>query len=161
MATFRSGKALLQHQERRHRLVFRLMREEHEAMVDDVREDAFDLTSGNVSTKQLRRKGHPFARSRSLVRTTGKGGRRSPVPKLPINRQTGRLRRSLTVHKRYDGPRGQVIVLYFAAPHARFVLALGGTRRMVARGFWRELMKRSRMAQLRSRRRFRSKASRL
>lgn len=130
-------------------------------MVDEVKADALNLTSGKVSTAQLRRMGHPFARARALVRTRGKGGRRSPVPKLPINRQTGRLQESLTVQKRYDGPRGQVIVLYFGAKHAKFVLALGGTRRMVARGFWRELLKRSRMAQLRSRKRFKARSSRM
>jgi hypothetical protein len=56
------------------------------------------------------------------------------VPKLPINRQTGRLQQSLRITKVSGGI--QSYRLEFMAPHAKYVLAQRGTRKMVARGFW-------------------------
>jgi hypothetical protein len=96
--------------------------------VDASRADALKLTSGNLSTAQLRAMGHPYARRH----------RNTLIPPLPINRQTGRLQASLRVFRRGED-RAQ---LQFTAPHARFVLAPQGTARMLPRGLWMELRRR-------------------
>lgn len=127
MATFNDPKALAASQARRFAQVRRSMTVMHADMVQDMAKEAETLTSG-----------HPFSRRRARSR----GGIRKAlasagIAKLPINRQTGRLQRSLRVMRDGEGWRIQ-----FVAPHAKFVLAPGGTRKMVARGFWPEMRKR-------------------
>lgn len=91
---------------------------------------AIDLTSGTISTRELRRRGHPFARR-------GSTSIRTATPLLPINFQTGRLQRSLRTFRRPFGWQ-----LQFTAPEAKFVLAPGGTKLMVPRKFWTEMRRR-------------------
>jgi len=138
MATYRDPKALAISQARRFDQVRRSFTVMHADMVQDMAKEAETLTSGTTSTAQLREMGHPFSRRRARSR----GGIRKAlasagIAKLPINRQTGRLQRSLRVMRDGEGWRIQ-----FVAPHAKFVLAPGGTRKMVARGFWPEMRKR-------------------
>jgi hypothetical protein len=103
------------------------LRIEHEGLVRQMREEALLLTSGRTSTAMLRAARHPFRRKkRHLIKMH--------YQKLPINRQTGRLQKSLRVFRR-DSQGRQVIRLQFTAPHSAHVLADGGTRSMIARGF--------------------------
>lgn len=129
MATFTSAKALATHQRTRAAKVKRSLESEHGSLVEQAKQDAIKLTSGSVSTKQLRRMGHPFSRRRPQA-----------FPRLPINRQSGQLQKSLRVFRRFDA-RGLTYQLQFTSPHA-VVLRPGGTAIMVARGFWAELRKR-------------------
>lgn len=99
----------------------------------ETREEMLHLTSGNTSTAQLRRMGHPYARNRFPS-----GQTRVSLPLLPINRQTGDLQRSLftfpfTTETSFGARLG------FDSRHARFVLARGGTRYMLDRLFWQTL----------------------
>lgn len=94
-------------------------------LVEKLKAEAIKLTSGTVSTAQLRALDHPFARRHG----------QALIPKLPINLQTRRLQRSLRVMPRTV--RGDPIwQVQFTAPYSQFVLRPGGTRKMVARGFW-------------------------
>lgn len=96
-----------------------------EELVDKMRAQAVKLTSGTVTTAQLRAMDHPFARRHG----------RALIPTLPINLQTGRLQQSLRVMPRTvrGDPMWQ---LQFTAPYSQFVLRPGGTTKMLARGFW-------------------------
>lgn len=122
----------------------------HEILAKSSEEDFVELTSGTITTRELRRMGHPFARSSSVAGASrgivkgdvkkwrlssgvkGQITARGMVNRLPINVQTGRLRSSITL----SGPTGgqREYRLFAAAPHARYVLSPKGTRRMVPRG---------------------------
>lgn len=106
---------------------------EHEALVKAQVEDMQALLSGTVPTKQLVALGHPFARRSG-------GRKRGRVPSLPINRQTGRLKRSLRRKTLAESSRITYEVS-FTAPYAKYVLSPSGTRKMVGRGYWREVTK--------------------
>lgn len=123
-------------QARRFRLTSQSWRIEHKRMAEKLYGDMQWLTSGRVSTATLRRLGHPFSRRRARGFKGGVKGRVASigVPKLPINRQTGQLQRSLRMTSVPGGI--QSYRLEFLAPHAKYVLAQRGTRKMVARGFW-------------------------
>lgn len=99
---------------------------------EKARERALLLTSGTVSSATLAEMGHPFGRNPAKGRR--KGSMRGNLPRLPINRQTGALQKSLRIIPTPSGWR-----LQFTAPHSPFILAPGGTRKMVARGFWSAL----------------------
>lgn len=117
-------------------------------------------TGGGVSEKALAQMGHPFAREGSAARgivknktrfKTGgrsyrtvrskKGGgskvtqrsqvRNGIIQPLPINKQTGELRRSFKRRGTFE-----VTYMGFTAPHAKYILSPQGTKRMVARGFY-------------------------
>lgn len=135
----------------------------HREMVRGVVEDHVTYTGGTLSAQDLARLGHPYARragglgSRGAIRNASryagrglsgwetKGGkwtrstrtqirRGGAMSGLPINQNTGRLRRSLFV----AGPSGSnhEYRVGFRIPYAAFVLAPGGTSKMVARGFY-------------------------
>ena len=108
---------------------------EHEQMIRDMESDAKELVSGKVSKSTLRRLGHPFGK-------TAGGRKRGKLPLLPINVQTGRLKRSLERRKISSHSSDRVYDIGFDAPYAKYVLAIGGTKRMVSRGYWREVKKR-------------------
>lgn len=125
----------------------------HEELAKAGYSDGHELTMGRVKTKTLRQLGHPFGRGTSKATWTPTGTKRglrtkdarklfgkSTIPTLPINRQTGRLRGSL--YRRRDSGGIQSFVVGFSAPHAQYVLAVKGTERMVARGYWNEVVKR-------------------
>lgn len=118
-------------------------------LVDATWADMIELTSGTVSTAELRRLGHPFARGASVGAPSRlQRGARAPVARmrtLPINRQSGRLQKSLG--KRKVGGKGPLtrsfdVGTVKGAGRSIYVLMPAGTRRMVARGFWREVHRR-------------------
>lgn len=147
MAVFRSAQVLANSQQNRSRKVVHAWKIEHKKMAGDLGRDMQDMVSGSVKTKELRRRGHPFGRrkgriSLKLYRNTGRkqtwrAGPKSrvPTPLLPINLQSGRLRRSFRIIPQ-TGIGVQSFRLQFTARHSKFVLAQGGTKKMVARGYW-------------------------
>jgi hypothetical protein len=107
---------------------------EHEKMTKEMRSEAIGLTSGTVRTSTLRKLSHPFGRRAS-------GRKRGRLPVLPINAQSGRLRAGF-VRVKVPGGSGKIHYdLTNKAPYAKYVLSLGGTTKMVSRGFWREMRK--------------------
>lgn len=157
MAAYHSADALKAAHARKFGLIERAWRVEHQKLAYDLAKEMRYLVSGTISAKELRRRGHPFGRGRGRVSMTlfsDAGGAPSkrkyrahktrpviPTPLLPINTQTGRLARSLRIIP--EGGIGlQSFRLQFTAPEAAFVLARGGTRRMVARGYQTELKRR-------------------
>jgi hypothetical protein len=101
-------------------------------LAEQMKEEAIKLTSGTVSTAQLRAMGHPFARRHP-----------GSLARLPINRQSGGLQRSIRIMPRtVAGEEG--FQLQFTSPHSKYVLRRMGTRKMVARGFWSEMKRRFR-----------------
>lgn len=124
----------------------------HEILATSGKRDFLALTSGRIPEKTLRAMGHPFAKqgvkiqgaerglrlkdikSKKFIKSGKKGQvtRKGVVRRLPINRQSGALRRAIQLQ--YKGGPQRVFDLYSAAPHAKYVLALQGTSKMVARG---------------------------
>ena len=97
--------------------------------------DARKLTGGGVKTRTLRKLGHPFGR-----RGGGKGRRRGRLPLLPINEQSGALRRRIRLVRATGGT--QALKITTGRGRSNWVLAPAGTRKMVARGFFRQIKKR-------------------
>lgn len=121
-------------------------RKVHKIVAESGYRDFLALTSGRISSKQLAAMGHPFGRGGAVRggqrgvdpkkwKGTGKKGqvtRNGVVRRLPINRQTGRLRQGIQLaHK---GGAVDVYELFSTVPYARHVLAVEGTDRMVPRG---------------------------
>lgn len=115
-----------------------------------------ELTAGSITTAELRAAGHPFARRKLsrrgfLRERVGRGQRLvsrhsfgQSFPLLPINRQSGKLQRSLSVRVNRATATEQDIAFHATAPYAKYILAPGGTRLMVARGFRQEMNRRFR-----------------
>jgi hypothetical protein len=93
------------------------------AAVKEMGKIAQEMTSGTISTRQLREMGHPFSRRRP----------QPSVAKLPINRQSGELSNAIRLVRRVRA-NGEEIFLSVNSPHA-VVLGKRGTQRMVPRGF--------------------------
>lgn len=135
MAVFTNAHDLARHQRLRARRVQRSLQVTQAEVVAEIKQKARQLVSGTVSSRELARLGHPFARR---SRTAGGRGRaRGSLARLPINVQSGQLRESLRVFRRARAG-GTAFQLQFTSPHA-IVLLPGGTRQMVARGFWTAL----------------------
>src|SRR5690349_15088395 len=129
MAVHRDPKSLLQAQTKRFARVLADMEIEHEKLVSEMKYEAVELTSGTVSTATLRRLGHPFARRPS-------GRKRGRLKALPINKQSGRLRAGFR-RVRVPAIGGKISYdLTNKVPYAKYVLSLGGTTKMISRGFW-------------------------
>lgn len=110
-----------------------------ELLSKGVESDYRELTSGNVTTRELRRMGHPFARENPPGRQRGRLGR------LPINKQTGALYNS--IRRRWRFGRGLNVTFYIGfdprvAGRSLYVVQEHGTSRMVPRGFSEEITKR-------------------
>jgi hypothetical protein len=147
MATFTRAGDLARHQRERTERLYRSILAASEESARIAREEAEKLTSGTTSTRELTQAGHPFARARGANRFGGRG--RGTVslmrsyPLVPINEQSGRLRRSWRIFRRRDPEKGSVAFqLQNIAPESKYVLAPGGTARMIDRGFWNELNRR-------------------
>jgi hypothetical protein len=157
MATHKSVASLMRAQEERFRRMDLSMNNLHTELVRGAYRDAAELTGGKVSTRTLRQMGHPFGRIGGAgSRTTGRGiqgdprrfrgiGRKGQITRgairpLPINKQTGELRNKMKL----EGPRGveKVYSLGSSAPYAGFVLNPKGTRKMIARGYFPEIVRR-------------------
>ena len=120
----------------------------HEYLATEGRKDFQRQTGGPLKKTTLRRMGHPYARAGGTVAGAGRGAKagsysrrtglkgqitkRGQVRPLPINIQSGKLRRGIKL----DGPNGnqRTYRLYADAPYAKYVLAISGTKRMVPRG---------------------------
>ena len=116
-------------------------------MANELYEEADKLLSGTTPTSELVEMGHPYGRNDGIGGRPGRQRRikatRQLMPTLPINQQTGRLRSALRLTQRNKGT-AQVFILSVSrsvAPYAKYVLALGGTVKMVARPFWQTLFK--------------------
>jgi hypothetical protein len=129
------------------------IRKGHREIVREAWQDAQELTSGAITSKQLAAMGHPFGKGASAALSTPSGRRRGAsvasrrkhmgggsLTGLPINRQTGALQRSRYMRKVSGG--AQRFDVGFSAAHGKYVLAVRGTQRMVARGYWREAKRR-------------------
>lgn len=147
MATFASARSLAASQSKRFGLVSRAIRVEHKKLVHTVADRMVDMASGRISTKELARRGHPFGRKKGRITMTVKSAATAnqrfrahktrpvvPTPLMPINRQSGELIRSLRIIPEHGGAQ-QSYRVQFTSPHA-VVLSPGGTKNMVARGYW-------------------------
>lgn len=97
--------------------------------------EAKKLTSGAVRTKtELATAGHPFRKQRLLGIGNRIGGKSLPraYPLLPIGRQKNRVQNGWRIFKQSNG----VYRLQNIHPNSKFVLAPGGTKKAVDRGFW-------------------------
>jgi hypothetical protein len=162
MATRTNALALVEAQKAKFRASGLSGEKAWEMLPEGGEEDARELVSGTISTAELRRRGHPFARKTRLagyVGTLNKASDRNQLrraagkgtaPLLPINRQSGRLLGSIErVEMRGAGARQvQSVGFGASAGRSRFVVSPTGTDRMVARGFWNELKKRWRRRNL-------------
>jgi len=167
MGTYHSPQALAAAQRRKIAATIRSLKIEHWELGKTMAYEAAMLTSGGIRSDALARMGHPFGRGKGRksirvgatpfvtqgkkgAKMTMKGGQRHRVnlsgnvamsaPLLPINVQTGRLLRGWRLMPRPSGAT-QTLILQNVSPESKFVLRPGGTRRMVDRGFWKELKK--------------------
>lgn len=130
----------------------RLMLKIAEGLKEEAIKPALELTSGNISTEQLARMGHPFARSSRTPGGRLRRGRSAEVrqarrlagriARLPVNRQSGALQRSLKMIVRSGGEGVWRLTLETNHPHA-VVLAPAGTTHMIPRGFVEEVTRRT------------------
>jgi hypothetical protein len=118
--------------------------------------DLKELTSGGISSKTLARMGHPYARlkgkasagrrgvSKSYIKKAGLKASSGLAPLLPINRQSERLHRSVTLWHRSSRYVLEESVGFNAQKAGRSMYAVRptGTRYVVPRGIWVELRKR-------------------
>ena len=127
-----------------------LMQSIAEGLKAEAIKPALELTSGRVTKKQLAEAGHPFARSnRTAAGRLKRGATREVraarkslgrIAKLPINKHSGALQRSLHIRVRSGGGTWK-LYSYSNHPHA-VVLSPDGTPTMVPRGFVEALSKR-------------------
>jgi hypothetical protein len=122
------------------------MKQGHEDLAEKGRQDWMDLTSGQPAGKArarlLRQMGHPFGRT-----SGGKGRSRMPrkgrLPFLPIGIMSGRLRRAIRRTRAWVAGAVQAFAVEAkGVPYAAYILGDAGTRKMVGRGFQREIVKR-------------------
>jgi len=108
-------------------------------------QDSKELSSGTLTKSQTR---GAFARGRTPQQSTPAGrlrGKKPGVRLLPINVQSGRLRRSMTSRSRGQN---SFETLSRTVPYARFILSESGTRKMVARGMKQEAIRRLKARQM-------------
>jgi hypothetical protein len=118
--------------------------EVHKELVMQGQADLYDLLSGNIPLATIKAV-HPFARQGGQGTATGQkmlttkqrrrvkesiGSGRGAVRLWPINRHTSKLHDSVILSRRGGGN----YWLYAGAPYAKYVLAVDGTKKMVARG---------------------------
>lgn len=98
--------------------------------------DAQELTSGTLTRQQTKGR---FARGTSPKAATRVGRLRGRLPLLPLNIQTGRLRRSMIGRK---ATKLGFEILSKGLPYSKYILSRSGTRLMVARGLKQEAERR-------------------
>lgn len=108
----------------------RTLEEQTEVAAKKLTKALRELMSGRLKLRTLRRMKHPYAR---------RFGLRGVAPLLPINVQSGRLRRSLTTVTMKD-VHGITVEASVSTPYAEFVLS--GTSKMLARPLRKEAEKR-------------------
>lgn len=142
MSTYRDIKQLAKAQRKRFEDVDAALKTGHAQIAAAGREDLHDLTGGRISSKTLRKLGHPFGRGsapgggklqRASDRAKAKAliGRKS-VPLLPINKQKGTLRRGIFLRR--SGGSVQAFSLGSVARHNKYIFNPAGTSKMVGRG---------------------------
>lgn len=119
------------------------MKAQFEELVDETVEYSKKLLTGTISTKQLTSMGHPFSRrsfkpenkkARSKMLSMGRKMTGGSIKKLPINKQTGTLLKSAYLTKKTI--RDEITYTFgFSAPYSGYVLGIGGTSKMVSRGY--------------------------
>jgi hypothetical protein len=109
----------------------------HKDIAQASRTDAMDITAGTTKTWQLREENHPYSRAISNARGS-RGLRRG----LPINEQSGALRRAIRFRKIVAVSNIPRYELYVKRIKSAWVLNPSGTRKMIGRGFWKEIKKR-------------------
>lgn len=118
-------------------------------------DDAKQMLSGTVKTKQLRKMGHPYARALRMKADTAKpriiatkakvrkvlGIKSGTMSPLPINKQSGKLfasqyiktwKTGRDINYRYGFNESQ-------CRYAKWITAKQGTRKMRERGFWKQV----------------------
>lgn len=122
------------------------MRRVHEMLAKEGFKEFKTQTTGTISLKESAALGYLYARRKTALAGSARGAkarvsgvglkgqirRSGMVNRLPINKQTGRLHFGI----RLDGPSGlqRTYRLYSAAPHAKYALAVDGTKQVVPRG---------------------------
>lgn len=168
---FNDAMALARKQSRFASLARRLMEKHQDALISAIKIEHQQRTSGRISEKRLRSAGHPFARNKfragftrqalqadgprkNRYRQSSKGASPAAIfPKLPINRQTGKLQQAINSAKIRETQNERRYFVGFrdsVAPYWKYVLARGGTRHMVPRGYVQEHNKRAKQLSLRS-----------
>lgn len=135
---FTKGIDLYHHQLARLKAMQATMQQGVKLMKDEGLKDAEELTSGTLTKRQTRGQ---FARGRSPKISKATGRLRGRTKLLPINKQSGRLFRSM--YAKGHARLGFEIVSR-GVPYARYILHEAGTRKMVARGMKQEAQKRLR-----------------
>lgn len=150
MARFTNPHDLYKHQKARFAAVQMTAHQMHEKIAYAGLEDGREMLSGGIRTAVLRRLGHPYGRGASAAGRTNTGlmrgaaktklkkeGIRGRLTPYPINKQTGRLYRSLGIKRvatsgmqQFDMSAGS------SAGRSRWVMNPGGTRFMVDRQFY-------------------------
>lgn len=127
---------LMRHKEQQLRKIRFNFEHEFGKIAEAYHEDAIKFTGGGINSKQLAKMGHPYGRGTSS-KTSAPGGlkRRGKAPNVPINMQSGRLRRSWYMKVRSSGGR-KVWTIGNSARHARYILSPWGTKKMVGREIW-------------------------
>lgn len=142
MSTYRDIRKLAIAQRRRFAIIKASMETGHAALAKAGHEDLQENTGGRISSKTLRRLGHPFGRgpmpdggklqrASQRAKTKAEIGR-SKVPMLPINRQSGQLRRGIFFRRTNGG--AQAFSLGSSARHNKYIFNPAGTKKMVGRG---------------------------
>lgn len=121
-----------------------------EAYFADLRE----LTSGPISSAELAKMGHPYAKmggvargpSKDYLKSTGAKKAYGVAPLLPINRQSGALQRSIRLVHRGDryGVEDSVFFDPSVAGNSLWAISPTGTSKVVARGLQVETDRRNR-----------------
>jgi len=145
MANFTSAQALINHRQAQ------LRRLKHgrtsidaasKAAAEIAKMEAVTLTSGPTRAEgELARAGHPFRKQRLLSigrKIKGGASAMSSYPLLPIGRKQNKVVRGWRIFRIREG----VYRLQNIDPVSKFVLAPGGTKRMVSRQFWQEMNRR-------------------
>lgn len=142
MPIFSNPKALALHQKARSLRVKVAVTRQFDAEAAEIKAAAIRLTSGGISEASLRNAGHPYARRIGSPKLKGKRqavfGQAGIAPKLPINIQTGNLVRRWILPRFATGNEVEYRLSNTAA-YGKYILAVGGTKRMIERPIWRRL----------------------
>ena len=152
MATFTSAKALADYQKKRASAFRReqsaVTSKEAERLVKRMNTRVQGLLSGTRTTKELMYLGHPYKRSRRRYSERERQARAvlKTARLLPINAQTGRLKKATHVYAvvtKFGSHQRIGLRLKSTADYALYQIDPEGkgTKTMRPRGFWKALMK--------------------
>jgi hypothetical protein len=134
MAKYTSGLAFYKAYKEKLERVSHDAKKLHERTARESLKDMYELTSGMTSKKTLARMNHPFGRG-----FANKRGGRGRLQPLPINVQSGRLRRAIYLDKRGND---FLLGIKPTAKYFKYVVSRSGTKRMITRPLWSEVEKR-------------------